>query len=155
MKIFVLAVMLSGSLMAQCRLAPKDESALKALPGAYRDGWFAADAEASVMKLFMPDAMILPHHGVAPRKGHAEIKKFWFPPNMASFQLLKLTMDPVEISGCGNIAYISGNQSVEWKMKESPQITFNAGTFLLIARKEKGQWLIDRLMWDDPPNQTR
>jgi hypothetical protein len=40
-------------------------------------------------------------------------------------------------------------------MKESPQITSNAGTFLMVARKRAGKWLIERLMWDDPPNQVR
>lgn len=140
---------------AQCKLAPKDQQAVKALAQQYRDGWFADNASEQVMRLFSLDAVILPHHGVKPRKGHEEIKQFWFPPNMASFQLLKLTMDPVEVAGCGNVAHLWGNQSVEWKMKESPQITFNAGTFLMVARKQNGKWMIDRLMWDDPPNQTR
>jgi ketosteroid isomerase-like protein len=145
----------AGSLAAQCRLSSQDLKIVESLPKVYRDGWFAANASQEVMRLFSADAVILPHHGVKPRKGHAEIRQFWFPPNMASFQLLKLTMDPVEISGCGNVAYLWGNQSVEWKMKDAPQITSNAGTFLMIARKQGGKWLIDRLMWDDPPNQVR
>jgi uncharacterized protein (TIGR02246 family) len=145
----------AGWANADCALAPKDNEAVKALASQYRDGWFAPNAQEKVMELFVADAVILPHHGVKPRRGHPEIKQFWFPPSMTNFQLLKLTMDPVEVAGCGNVAHVWGNQSVEWKMTDAPQITSNAGTFLYIARKQGGQWKIERLMWDDPPNQVR
>jgi uncharacterized protein (TIGR02246 family) len=138
-----------------CTLSAADQSAVRELSPKYVAAWFSPDAEKNVMALLAENATILPHHGVKPMTGHTEIKSFWFPPNMASFQLLKLTMDPVNVEGCGEVAYIWGNQSVEWKMKEAPQITSNAGTFLIVARKRTGKWLIERMMWDDPPNQVR
>jgi ketosteroid isomerase-like protein len=149
-------VAFSTSALAQtCRLSAADERIVRGLSADYRKAWLGNDAERNVMALMSESATILPHHAVKPMTGHAEIKAFWFPPNMASFQLLKLTMDPVNVDGCGDLAYVWGNQSVEWKMRESPTITFNAGTFLLVARKHANRWLIERFMWDDPPNQTR
>jgi uncharacterized protein (TIGR02246 family) len=156
--LFVITLLICGLSFAEakeCALPGADKNAVQALPGKYLEAWLSPEAEKNVMAMMAENATILPHHGVKPRTGHAEIKAFWFPPNMASFQLLKLTMDPVNVEGCSDIAYIWGNQSVEWKMKESPQITSNAGTFLMIARKRGGKWQIERLMWDDPPNQVR
>jgi ketosteroid isomerase-like protein len=138
-----------------CTLSAADQTSVRGLSPKYVAAWFSPDAEKNVMALLAENATILPHHGVKPMTGHTEIKGFWFPPNMASFQLLKLTMAPVNVEGCGDVAYMWGNQSVEWKMKESPKITSNAGTFLMVTRKSAGKWQIERLMWDDPPNQVR
>ena len=121
----------------------------------YRDAWFTPDPETAVMALFTQEAVILPHHGVEPRTGHTRIREFWFPPSFASFELLEFTMAAEHVDGCGQIAYAWGRQSLSWKTKGAPEVTSNAGTFLMVARLGAGRWLIERLMWDDPPNQTR
>lgn len=138
-----------------CSLSSADAEKVRNLPSQYRQAWLSSDAESAVMALMSESATILPHHGVKPLSGHLEIRSFWFPRSTASFQLLELRLDPVNVDGCRDVAYVWGTQSIEWKMKEDARITSNSGTFLLVARKHKNKWLIERLMWDDPPNQTR
>lgn len=157
-RILLAAVMLTMAASSEaktCSLSSADQKVVQSLATQYRDAWLSTNAEAGVMALMSDSATILPHHGVKPSSGHQQIRAFWFPSNMASFQLLQLTMEPINVDGCGDVAYVWGNQSVEWKIKDNPKITSNAGTFLLVARKHDKKWLIERLMWDDPPNQTR
>ena len=139
----------------ECSLPTADQDAARDLSAKYVAAWLSRDAEQNVMALMAETSVILPHHGVQPRVGRDNVKGFWFAPNAKPFDLLKLTMDPADVQGCGDIAYVWGTQSVAWRMKDAPEVTSNAGTFLMVARKRAGKWLIERLMWDDPPNQVR
>jgi uncharacterized protein (TIGR02246 family) len=153
--LFCTAVLSAPAARAElCILSADDRRSVGELAVRYRDAWFAPNPKVAVMALFAQDATILPHHGVEPRVGHAQIREFWFPPSSASFQLLSFAMERVDVAGCGPVAYVWGRQAVSWKTKGAPEVTSNAGTFLMVARRDSGRWLIERLMWDDPPNRT-
>jgi ketosteroid isomerase-like protein len=73
---------------------------------------------------------------------------------MPSFTLNDLKMTPLDVSGCGDVAYAWGEQSLDWTTHtDTGDRRFeNEGTFLMVARRQRQNWLIERLMWDDPPN---
>lgn len=137
---------------AACRLNAADEREVAAIPDRYRDAWFAPDASTSVMQLFIEDSTLLPAHGTAPVQGKKNITAWWWPPNSRPFELLEFTMTPQRTSGCGQVAQVSGLQTLKWKYKDENKTTYQAGTFLMVFRKQPdGRWLIDSFMWDDQP----
>jgi len=59
-------------------LLEADREAVRGVHDAYRAAWLANDGEA-VRRNFTEDAVLLPHHGLAPVEGMAAIKQFWWP----------------------------------------------------------------------------
>jgi ketosteroid isomerase-like protein len=57
-----------------------DARSLQAVNEAYRAAWLAGDS-AAVLRLFAPDAVLLPHHGDPPVVGLPAIRAFWWPPD--------------------------------------------------------------------------
>jgi uncharacterized protein (TIGR02246 family) len=139
------------------RADPADLAAVKRLPADYIAAWRGPNAEREVMRLFAPDAVILPHHRVRPSRGHEEIRGFWWPKAAAPFTIEEFTMEVREARVCGDVAYAWGDQSLRWSSESSGKrtVTSNAGTFLMVLRRAPGGWLFDALMWDDPPNRVQ
>ena len=153
-KLFFLILWLAVPLFASepCKLSAADERELAALPGRYRDAWFQPKAQQEVMKLFTEDSVLLPAHGTQPVEGKEKIAAWWWPPNSRPFQLLEFTMQTQRISGCGKVAYAWGPQTLQWKYTDETKVTYQAGTFLMVFRKQPdGHWLIHSFMWDDQP----
>ena len=150
----LIAAMATSS-SAACKLSPQESAAVSGLLKQYTDAWLGESAENDVMALFTADATVLPHHGVKPMTGREQIKSFWFPAGGLKFNLLKLTHNVENVDGCSDLAFGWGSTEVEWQTTGETSTKYNAGTLLFVAKKEGGKWKLHRLMWDDPPNQTR
>lgn len=94
---------------------------LRAVNDAYRAAWLAGDS-AAVLRLFAPDAVLLPHHGDPPVVGLEAIRRYWWPPNTnpATVTALEITVDDADVDG-------------------------DTGTLW-----GRGEWRITHRMWDDP-----
>ena len=133
---------------------PESEArALREVHEAYRRAWLANDTEG-VMRLFAPDAVLMPHHGLAPVVGAEAIRAFWFAPGPPTV-ITRLDLELDEVSVQGAIGLVRGRSHVEWTVEKgsTPERWANAGTFLtLLRRGSDGAWRITHHMWDDPPN---
>jgi uncharacterized protein (TIGR02246 family) len=108
-----------------------------------------------VMRLFTPDAVLLPHHGLQPVVGSEQIRAFWFTPGPpTSITRLDLELDDIAVRE--DIAIVRGRSQVDWTVQKGETLErwTNAGTFLTVLRRgTDGAWRITHHMWDDPPNQ--
>ena len=150
----VLALALGACAHGGARPAEADVQALRAVNDAYRRAWLANDSEG-VMRLFAPDAVLMPHHGLQPVVGSDEIRAFWFAPGPAT-AITRLDLQLDDISIRGDTGLVRGRSQVEWTVAKDGGVErwMNAGTFLTVLRRgPDGTWLITHHMWDDPPNQ--
>lgn len=133
-------------------LTPIDIDHLRTLVQAYGAAWLEGDAEA-VLRLFMGDAVLLPHHGVEPVVGHDAIRTFWWPPDVPPTPVSRFELTPHELGGDGDLGYVWGHfvLAFETDIHGARQTVTNAGTFMLLARRRQGTaWAITHHMWDDP-----
>ena len=138
-------------------LSKQDTAAVKAVIESYRTSWLADDTEG-VLKIFTDDAVLLPHHGVAPVVGRQALKDFWWPAGTSRVKLNKLDITVDEVGGDCQLAYVRGHDAISWTVEEGgTQKTYvNSGTYLNILRKmPEGTWRISHHMWDDPANQLQ
>jgi len=138
-------------------LTRADSGKARAVVEAFRLAWLANDPEA-VMRLFTKDAVLLPHHGLAPVVGDPAIRRFWWPADSPPTTVTEFSQPIDEVGGSGNLAYVRGRSTVSWVSGKGPEAKSfsNAGTQLMLLRRQPdGSWLISHLMWDDPPNQLR
>lgn len=134
-------------------LVSADVAAITAVGKAYEAAWLAGDS-AGVMRLFTPDAVLLPHHGVPRVVGHEAMRRFWWPPNSPATTITDLALTPDEVGGEGRIAYASGRfrLAFSWEQDGRVRNVRNAGTYIMLFRKQPdGSWRITHHMWDDPP----
>jgi uncharacterized protein (TIGR02246 family) len=133
---------------------PEDETrALREVHEAYRRAWLASDTEG-VMRLFAADAVLMPHHGLAPVVGPEAIRAFWFSPGPPTV-ITRLDLELDEISVQEATGLVRGRSHVEWTVEKGSALErwANAGTFLTVLRRgPDGAWRITHHMWDDPPN---
>ncbi len=135
-------------------LSPRDAVSVRAVMEKYRTAWLANDA-AGVRSVFTPDAVIMPHHGLAPAVGMNAINNFWFPPGAAKTTILKYVRPIDEIGGDAGLAYVRGRSEIAWKVEDKGK-TENwktSGSYLaILTRQTDGQWRITHMIWDDLPN---
>jgi len=126
---------------------------LRELHQAYRRAWLANDADG-VLRLFAPDAVLLPHHGLPAVVGVEAIRAFWFAPGPpTTITVLDLEFDEVSVQEATGL--VRGRSRVEWTVQKGETLEqwANAGTFLSVLRRgSDGTWRITHHMWDDPPN---
>jgi uncharacterized protein (TIGR02246 family) len=128
-------------------------SRLKAVNDAYRAAWLAGDS-AAVLRLFAPDAVLLPHHGDPPIVGLDAIRAFWWPPNTAptTVTTLDVITDGAEVNG--HLGTLWGRFVLAFSFETGGQVRSvrNAGTYLMVLRRqsEDSRWRITHRMWDDP-----
>jgi uncharacterized protein (TIGR02246 family) len=154
-----LAAVLVLALGAACahggaRSADADVQALRTVNDAYRRAWLANDSEG-VMRLFAPDAVLMPHHGLQPVVRAEQIRAFWFAPGPAT-TITRLDLQLDDIAVRDDTGLVRGRSEVEWTVARDGEVERwrNAGTFLTVLRRgPDGAWLITHHMWDDPPNQ--
>jgi uncharacterized protein (TIGR02246 family) len=149
----LVAVLVTTASAQEC-LPAADREAVRGVHEAYRRAWLANDGEA-VRVNFAGDAVLLPHHGLAPVEGMAAIKQFWWPADAKLTTVTRFEASYDEIGGCGSIGFVRGRSHVEWTVMENGQLEkfSNSGTFLTLMRKlPNGAWKITHQMWDDPPN---
>ena len=149
----LVGVLVTTASAKEC-LLETDRDAIRGVHEAYRIAWLANDSEA-VRLNFTEDAVLLPHHGLAPVEGMAAIKQFWWPADAKPTTVTRFEASYDEIGGCGSIAFVLGRSHVEWTVTENGQAEkfSNSGTFLTLMRKlPNGTWKMTHQMWDDPPN---
>jgi uncharacterized protein (TIGR02246 family) len=145
-----------GTSFAHGRSRPSeaDAEAVRALHEAYRRAWLANDAEG-VMRLFAPEAVLLPHHGLASIVGADEIRAFWFGLGPTT-TITRLDLELDEVSVREDTGLVRGRSRVDWTVAKDATLErwTTAGTFLTVLRRgADGAWRITHHMWDDPPNQ--
>ena len=148
-------------LLLACRTAggtgfDADVLRLRAVNDAYRAAWLAGDS-AAVLRLFAPDAVLLPHHGDPPVVGLEAIRKFWWPPNTspATITGLELTADGASVDGDVGTLWGRFALGFSFEAEGREQSVRNAGTYLMVLRRDgDGEWRITHRMWDDPVAQA-
>lgn len=157
----VLCISLVVSLLAKTdqreTLSASDMARIRADVEQYRRGWLANDADA-VRETFAKDAVLMPHHGLAPVVGMAAINEFWWPASATKTTITRFEQYIDEIGGDGKLAYMRGRSEVAWTVEDQGKIQHwhNSGNFMVILRKQAdGRWLMSHLIWDDPPNQLQ
>jgi uncharacterized protein (TIGR02246 family) len=136
-------------------LSAEDREAIRRLADSYATAWLEGNPEA-VVENFTEDAVLMPHHGVAPVKGVEAIRRFWWPPDSPPVSVSRIRLVPEEISGEAGLGYVRGRFSLVFTMEgaEGTQTFSNEGNYLMIVRKEAGGWRIARYIWNDPVPQT-
>lgn len=117
----------------------------------YSKAWLAGDADA-VMRLFTPDAVLLPHHGDPPVIGESAIRRFWWPPNTPKTEILEFENTIEQAREEGTTAWAWGRFKLRFRVAGESKSFENAGTYLMLLRRgDDGRWRITHRMWDDPP----
>ena len=138
---------------SEARSPDADATAIREVHAEYRRAWLANDSEG-VLRLFTPDAVLLPHHGLAAVVGVEAIRGFWFAPGPPT-TITRLDLDLEEVSIHGDTGVVRGRSQVAWTVQQPSGLERweNAGTFLTVLRRDAdGRWRISHHMWDDPPN---
>jgi uncharacterized protein (TIGR02246 family) len=133
-------------------LSASDREAVTRVYDQYVAAWLAGDADA-VMRLLSDDAVLIPHHGLAPVVGASAIRKWWWPPDSPPMTINVFTVTYDQVGGSGQMAFVRGTQKLEWTT--GTKRSRNRGNHLTLFRKEPdGRWLITHQMWGDPANET-
>jgi uncharacterized protein (TIGR02246 family) len=136
--------------LAAADLPSREAKEIRRVVQEYVDRWKTGDG-SSVMELLTDDAVLLPHHGLAPVVGATAIRAWWWPSGATPTVLHHFEMQVDDVGGDAAIAFARGRQSLEWSTGEKR--SRNAGTFLMLFRKSGGRWRITHQMWSDPPNE--
>lgn len=129
-----------------------DVSDLRAVNEAYRAAWLAGDS-AAVLRLFAPDAVLLPHHGDPPVVGLPAVRAFWWPPDAppTTVTTLDITTDGAKASGGTGVLWGRFVLAFRFEADGQQHSMRNAGTYLMVLRQQPdGEWRITHRMWDDP-----
>ena len=129
-----------------------DRVAIDKVIDEYVAAWLAGDAER-VMRTLSDDAVLIPHHGLAPVVGAKAIREWWWPANAPVTTIHRFEVTREQVGGGGSFAFVRGTQSLEWTtgVKRSR----NRGNQLTLLRKgADGKWRITHQMWGDPPNEV-
>ena len=145
------------ALSIACRAsAARDDGAsavhsLRAVNEAYRAAWLAGDS-AAVLRLFAPDAVLLPHHGDPPVVGLPAIRAFWWPPNAPPTVVTRMdvTTDGADVHGNQGVLWGRFALAFSFELDGQQRFLQNAGTYLMVLRRQADEWRITHRMWDDP-----
>jgi uncharacterized protein (TIGR02246 family) len=125
---------------------------LRAINDAYRTAWLAGDS-AGVLRLFAPEAVLLPHHGDPPVVGLDAIRRFWWPAGSPPTTITALEITTEGASADGDTGTLWGRFSLAFSYQDmgGRRSVRNAGTYLMVLRRtSEGGWRITHRMWDDP-----
>lgn len=133
-----------------------DVPSLRAINESYRAAWLAGDS-AAVLRLFAPDAVLLPHHGDPPVVGLPAIRDFWWPPDAppTTITTLDITTDGAEVNGDQGVLWGRFALAFTFESDGRQRSLRNAGTYLMVLRRTSdAEWRITHRMWDDPVAQA-
>ena len=138
-------------------ISPLDELAITNLMRSYTESWLTGQ-HRHVLKHFHDDAILIPHHGVAPVEGIRAIRDFWWPVDGPETGVTRFEIVPAEIYGEADLAYLRGRFVLEYWVGEGEEKKswMNEGNWLgIFTRNAQDRWLIRTVMWNDPlPRQT-
>ena len=121
---------------------------VKAAHQAYVEAWLSNDPKA-IMATLTDDAILMPHHGVAPVVGKDAIQAFWFPPDAPPTKVTRIVNSVTEVDGQGDLAFVWGRSELVFEY--DGKTYSNEGNYLSILRRgDDGRWRISRRMWNDP-----
>ena len=152
-----LGLLLAGCAAPSAALSEGDVAAIRELNHAYTAAWVAGDNDA-VMAVFTDDAVLIPHHGDDPVEGAEAIRLHFWPPDLQAFNITEFVMEPAEVSGEGNFAYVHGRFSLAMTFTQDGETAdyANSGNYMWIVRRQTdGAWKASRLMWNDPVPQQQ
>jgi uncharacterized protein (TIGR02246 family) len=134
---------------------PQEEvEAVRALNLAYPEAWLSNDPDR-VMETFAEDAVIIPALGTPPVEGRQAIQAFFWPDDSPPATVTHFDMEPLEIAGSINLAYVRGSMSLGFEMEDEelgPQVYSTEGNYLMVMRKDaESGWRIARYIWNHPP----
>lgn len=148
----LIAIILPVVASGDCKpLAEAERSAIEQVLDTYVAEWLEGDPNG-VMATIASDAVLIPHHGLAPVIGEKAIRAWWWPVGAPKTTIHSFVMTHEQIGGSQCFAFARGTQSLEWTTGDKR--SRNRGNHLTLLRKEKGQWRITHQMWGDPPNET-
>jgi uncharacterized protein (TIGR02246 family) len=133
-----------------------DLRSLRAVNEAYRAAWLAGDS-AAVLRLFAPEAVLLPHRGDPPVVGLPAIRDFWWPPDTppATVTTLDITTDGADVNGDQGVLWGRFALAFRFESDGRQRSLRNAGTYLMVLRRtQDARWRITHRMWDDPAAQA-
>ena len=139
-------LLVSSVSAAATPLTQGDIAALRAMSDGFVKGWMD-NVRQAVMSSFSKDAVFIPHDGVRPKVGYAEIGQFWFPHGKASGVIPAFTHAISDISGADDHAVIYGRSDLT--LQDETERYHWIGNFLFVAHKDKGRWIFTHLMSSD------
>src|SRR5690349_5827013 len=102
---------------SEARPPAADAEAIREVHAEYRRAWLANDSEG-VLRLFTPDAVLVPHHGLPAVVGVEAIRAFWFAPGPRT-TITRLDLDLDEVSVSGSTAVVRGRSQVGWTIEQA------------------------------------
>jgi ketosteroid isomerase-like protein len=129
---------------------------IAALIDGYTAAWIDNDAEQipdAVMRHLLPDAVIIPHHGVLPKSGDETIRAFWWPAGGPPTRVTRFVIENHEIGGEASFGFARGRFELEYVVDdlEAPQKYRNEGNSLMLVRQQADHtWRISHHIWNDP-----
>lgn len=119
----------------------------------YVAAWQRSDQDA-VLGHLAPEAVLLPHDGLAPLIGREAARAFWFGGRWPAGGIGAFTFKLAGAKSRGDDAAIAwGARHLEyWQTESMEKVTYEfQGTVLLVFQQRGSSWLITHFMWDDPP----
>ena len=149
--LIVVSALLAAAIPAAASdITPADRKQIEHVLDEYVAAWLAGDSER-VMATLTADAVLIPHHGLAPVSGSKAIRAWWWPAGAKPTTIHRFKLEHAEIEGSGSIAFARGTQALEWSTGDKR--TAMRGNHLTLLRKgNDGTWRISHQMWGDPPN---
>ena len=122
--------------LASCS-PPADLDELRAVNDAYRTAWLAGDS-AGVLRLFAPDAVLLPHHGDPPVVGLEDIRRFWWPAGSppATITAMDITTDGAHANGDAGTLWGRFTLAFTYQDAGQERSLRNSGTYLMVLRRQ-------------------
>jgi ketosteroid isomerase-like protein len=133
-------------------ITPTAELAIRNLVKSYTEAW-RLGLRRTILKHLDADAVLMPHHGVSPVEGKDAIDRFWWPDDAPKTGVSRFDIEPDEVYGEGDLAFLRGRFTLEyWVGEDEARQSFSSrGNWMaIIMRNDQGRWLLHRIIWNDP-----
>jgi len=141
---------LSSSVLAQaCELSAEANKAVAAVGDEYVNAWLAND-QNRIAATLTEDVVMIPHHGVQPKKGKTTVMAWWFPngENVAPVKQYRITRTRIE--GCQQMAMSYGRLDILQFDYQGKTFTTRDGNYMAIFKKQGTEWKMSYRIWNDP-----
>ena len=139
-------------LRQRSELAGADRAAVRQIDSAFVEAWLRDDTTA-VLRLFAPDAILLPP-GHAPVVGLSAIRAYWWPTDGSSTRITGFRRTIDEVDGERSVVYLRGSATLSWRYTKDGKTTVQSSRSIdlfILRRDPSGKWRITRSMWSQLP----
>jgi len=152
--VLALAVALSACNRAPSRqaLSEADRAAIRALDSTFVAGWLKDDT-AAVLRLFAPDAVLLPP-GAAPVNGLTAIRGYWWPADGSHTRITGFSRAITEVGGTRSLAFLRGTATLSWTYEKSGKTSTSSSRsqdLFFLEPDSTGGWHVISQMWSTLP----